>query len=563
MTYSKTPTALLLDEKGELIKFGHAAQEAYAKQSISKKDCKNLLYFDKFKLVLHSKEDLSEKTEVEARNGRKWPALDVFAKSLGYLKTIATNAVNERYLRSDKDNPDVEVMYKPEQIQWVITIPAIWRMSAKEFMRKAAYKAGIASPEDPDQLILALEPEAASYYCRKLPFNSFKGHKEKKFIKETLNDEKVPYMVIDNGGGTLDITVHEVNASDGHILELDCPSGGLFGGIHVDKEFEDLMNGAFGTSFMRKFKEDFPNDWQTIMNRFETHKRAEEDVDNDEISIPLPLNFWRSCNHDIGDGDDINRRISRFYADKLSVGSDYLNISMEMLSKLYQPIVLKIADHVKNLLARSTLKDVKTIFLVGGFSEAQFLRKEISRRFSDKRILIPYNPELAIIHGAVEFAQDPSLLQARVMGKTYGVQVLEDFDPARHPLDKKVVRLNKEYCKDAFSTLVKKNERIDIMEKRSFLFCPVNPKQTSGSFAFFSTNQEKAEFITDPGVESENVEIVIASPDTTKGCDRELRLDVMFGGPELKVEVTDVESGNVGKASVRLVSKPGFHSRFH
>ena len=55
MTYSKTPTALLLSEKGELIKFGHAAQEAYAKQSISKKDCKNLLYFDKFKLLLHSK----------------------------------------------------------------------------------------------------------------------------------------------------------------------------------------------------------------------------------------------------------------------------------------------------------------------------------------------------------------------------------------------------------------------------------------------------------------------------------------------------------------------------
>ena len=31
-------------------------------------------------------------------------------------------------------------MYKPEQIQWVITIPAIWQISAKEFMRKAAYK---------------------------------------------------------------------------------------------------------------------------------------------------------------------------------------------------------------------------------------------------------------------------------------------------------------------------------------------------------------------------------------------------------------------------------------
>ena len=56
MTYSKTPTALLLTEKGELHKFGHAAVETYVKQAISKKDCKKLLYFDKFKLLLHSKE---------------------------------------------------------------------------------------------------------------------------------------------------------------------------------------------------------------------------------------------------------------------------------------------------------------------------------------------------------------------------------------------------------------------------------------------------------------------------------------------------------------------------
>ena len=56
MTYSKTPTALLLTEKGELHKFGHAAVETYVKQATSKKDCRNLLYFDKFKLLLHSTE---------------------------------------------------------------------------------------------------------------------------------------------------------------------------------------------------------------------------------------------------------------------------------------------------------------------------------------------------------------------------------------------------------------------------------------------------------------------------------------------------------------------------
>jgi len=54
ISYSKTPTALLLTEKGELHKFGHAAVETYGKQAMSQKDSKKLLYFEKFKLLLHS-----------------------------------------------------------------------------------------------------------------------------------------------------------------------------------------------------------------------------------------------------------------------------------------------------------------------------------------------------------------------------------------------------------------------------------------------------------------------------------------------------------------------------
>ena len=360
----------------------------------------------------------------------------------------------------------------------------------------------------------------------------------------------------------MDITVHEVQAEDGHILEKDCPSGGLFGGIHVDREFENLMSKAFGDVFIRNFKKQFPNDWQIIMNRFETQKRAEDYVDNEEISIPLPYNFIKSCYHDIGEDDTINERIRRFYPEKVSVSSDYLTISMETLGELHRPIVSKISQHVKDLLSKQSLQDVKTMFLVGGFSEAQFLRKEFSRNFSDKRILIPKDPQLAIIRGALEFAQDPTLLRARVMGKTYGVGTWHEFDPEIHPPGKREVCPHKVYCRDIFETLVKKGERIDIEETRTHNFRPVHPDSTELSFPFYSTGQEDAEFITDPRVVSENVKILISTPDTTKGLNRKLRLDVKFGGTELKVQVTDVESGNAETASIELEARKVLHSRF-
>ena len=247
----------------------------------------------------------------------------------------------------------------------------------------------------------------------------------------------------------------------------------------------------------------------------------------------------------------------------MSVSSDYLNITMGMLGSLHRPIVTKIAEQMKSLLAKQSLQDVKTIFLVGGFSEAQFLRKEISRCFPDKRILIPPDPQLAIIRGAVEFAQEPSLLRARVMGKTYGLKICIEFDPEKHPLEKRLVSREKVYCRDIFETLAKKGERIDIDEKRTYDFCPIEPDSTALSFEFYSTDEDDADFISDPGVVSENVEISISSPNTAKGCDRTLRLEVKFGGTETNVQVVDVESGNVKIACLQFVSTSVLHSRFH
>lgn len=233
---------------------------------------------------------------------------------------------------------------------------------------------------------------------------------------------------------------------------------------------------------------------------------------------------------------------------------------METPGDLYRPIVTKIADHIHDLLAKDSLRDVNTMIFVGGFSEAQFLRKEISHRFENKRILIPQDPELAIIYGAVQFAQDPTLLRARVMGKTYGLRTCGTFDPDKHPQEKRFETPHGSLCRDIFYTLVKENERLDIEETRSFSFVPVLEDVTLLTLSFYSTKQDGAKFTTDPGVESEGVIVRLPSPDTTKGIKREILLEVKFGGTELKATFTDVESGNIRTATIELVSSPVFHS---
>ena len=44
-------------------------------------------------------------------------------------------------------------------------------------------------------------------------------------------------MVVDCGGGTVDITVHEVSNKEGHIKEVFKATGGPYGSTSMDRAF--------------------------------------------------------------------------------------------------------------------------------------------------------------------------------------------------------------------------------------------------------------------------------------------------------------------------------------
>lgn len=67
--------------------------------------------------------------ELEADNGRTLPALTVFSESLCYMKDHALKTIGEA---------SFQTACEPEDVTWVVTVPAIWDASARQFMRLAA-----------------------------------------------------------------------------------------------------------------------------------------------------------------------------------------------------------------------------------------------------------------------------------------------------------------------------------------------------------------------------------------------------------------------------------------
>ena len=95
-------------------------------------------------------------------------------------------------------------------------------------MRRAAYDAGLISEESSERLELVLEPEAACVACQT-------ERSETPGLKQGDT-----FMVLDWGGGTVDMTLHRVAQEQPDLLldELHEPSGGPWGATFVDKEFE-------------------------------------------------------------------------------------------------------------------------------------------------------------------------------------------------------------------------------------------------------------------------------------------------------------------------------------
>ena len=72
----------------------------------------------------------------------------------------------------------------------------------KSFIFSIFSKAGLASPSNPEQVLIALEPEAASVYCRDRKMRDLvtENQGNDASVADTLDHPKTKYVVIDIGG---------------------------------------------------------------------------------------------------------------------------------------------------------------------------------------------------------------------------------------------------------------------------------------------------------------------------------------------------------------------------
>ncbi|XP_061141486.1 heat shock 70 kDa protein 12A isoform X5 [Syngnathus typhle] len=552
----KTPTTILLTPDRKFHSFGYAARDFY--HDLEPSESKHWLYLEKFKMKLHTTANLSINTDLQAANGKRVKALDIFAYALAFFKEQALKELSDQ-TGGDFDNNDV---------RWVITVPAIWKMPAKQFMREAAYKSGLVPRDNPEQLIIALEPEAASIYCRKLRLHQMvdlnnqtaapNGCSLTDNVDSTMSQASPGhgdrYVVVDCGGGTVDLTVHQIRLPEGHLKELYKASGGPYGSLGIDYEFEKLLCQIFGQDFIDQFKIKRPAAWVDLMIAFESRKRAAAPGRANPLNINLPFSFidyYKKFR-----GHSVEHALRKSNVDFVKWSSQgMLRMSPDAMNSLFKPTVDHIIQHLNELFEKPEVSDIKFLFLVGGFAESALLQQAVQNMLQGRsRIIIPHDVGLTILKGAVLFGLDPSIIKVRRSPLTYGVGVLNRFVEGKHPPEKLLVKDGTRWCTDVFDTFIAADQSVALGEMVKRSYTPAKPSQQIIVIHVYCAEKEKVAFISESGVKKCGSLRLDVSGTESAAPRREIQTLMQFGDTEIRAVAVDVSTGRTVKASIDFLS---------
>jgi len=510
--YAKTLTQILysireiVDSSGKIIKveykpieYGHSASKKY--YELDSAVIKDYSLLSNFKLGLFEN---SSGEITDPINGRKFNVVNVIADYLKFIWGVIKNKFINISTRTINES----------DIRLCITVPAIWSDHAKMVMKEAVKLAGILPiGRDPteDECIIVLEPEAASAYCVKQLNNT-----------ESLKEGDV-FMIVDAGGGTVDLTVHKLEKNK--LKEVCARGGGVCGSSQINENFWNLLKVHF--TDLERFKNEKPADYCQLMYEWE---KAKCNITTLEIARPVPANEFHSfAETAIKTGSTIYNKNGR-----------KLKLEAKELQEIFNETLNKILDLISSQLIESTQK-VDYIILVGGFGRSQVLVNTVSTRFKNevKKIISPTYASEAILYGGALLGLDPSLIKSRKAKLSYGIEVRGDFNDGSD--EKRLIFEESKFLeKGVYLPFVLVNQDVEIDETTSHQFVYDSQTPKIMEITIYCSLKKNIKYVDQlPFINKVGkLEVNLPPPDKSKGK-AFVTVIMYFGKIDLKVEAID------------------------
>ncbi|KAJ3981519.1 hypothetical protein F5890DRAFT_1575086 [Lentinula detonsa] len=340
---SKIPSVLYYDSVGVLRAVG---AETLLESIIERAEDEQWTKVEWFKLHLRPKSGKTAALRIHQQILALPPdksIIQVYADFLRYLFSCCRTFIEERMLSGGVGFWESV----QDRIIFVLSHPNGWEGPQQNSMRRAAVLAGLITenPEDRDRLHFVTEGEASLHFCinNRLTVKVYLG------ALYFLKDEGI--IVVDAGGGTIDLSAYSVSDPDTNTFEEITPSECCFSGsIFVTEEarsyFEDKLYGT-------RFEEDIPR----ITECFDQTTKLQF-KDSDE---PYHVKF----------GGLRDREPS------LDIRSGQMKIAGLTMAGFFQPSINTISKAIVDQ-RRDARKVITTVLLVGGFAASPWINKAVS-----------------------------------------------------------------------------------------------------------------------------------------------------------------------------------------
>ncbi|KAJ4469075.1 hypothetical protein C8J55DRAFT_460555 [Lentinula edodes] len=325
--------------------------------------------------------------------------IDVFADFLRYLFSCCRTFIEETLL------PDGKSFWESvkDRIVFVLSHPNGWEGRQQSSMRRAAVLAGLApdSPEGQNRILFVTEGEASLHFCIN---NGLTVQVSMYFVifhctlnrsPSTQEDEGI--IIVDAGGGTIDLSAYSVSNADTNAFEEISRSECCFAGsIFVTKEsrvyFEDKLQGT-------RFEEDVPRITECFDQTTKLQFR-----DSDE---PSYVKFGGLRDRE----------------PNLDIRSGQMKIPGTIVARFFQPSVNAMLKAVVEQ-RREARKAITTLLLVGGFAASPFMFTKLKDDLGQLGLSI-HRPDThvnkAVADGGVSFYLD-HFVSSRVARYSYGIE---------------------------------------------------------------------------------------------------------------------------------------------
>ena len=367
------------------------------------------------------------------------------------------------------------------------------------------------------------------------------------------------HMIVDCGGGTVDIAVHRWerstvnNTVQLYVDEVHKVHGGPCGSFAVNKKFKIFLKELLQISDSEILNY-FEQQWNKLVYYDFEQTKCSFGLTDKTVMVVIPEKICRYIEN--AKQTSVEKLVSSYPNGSLEWddNEDGIVIPREIMLGFFKPVFDQIIQHIDIVLKAPECKseNVTKIILVGGFAVNQQLYDVIHKHFPSYALEKGQNPLLSVLFGAIKFGKNHDIIRSRIMRQTIGIETWDVFVSDYHDEKRKRQVQGKSLCANVFTKFFEVNERISAGNcGKELTTTPASDEQDVCVINIYSSYDKETKYVDDINCFVLGTLEVKGLPGPQSNLSRQIKIRIDATGPQISVTATN--NGNRKQLKLNLL----------